>query len=122
MTEELERLFQIERAFIDAGWEIAGPLRYPIVGSSGDDLSITAHEQYAETDDPAFELVDSRRVMSYWVRVVPTPHVAAVLIENHGGPPEEERLCHGSPSSGFLLSIRARYIVLGRVPWSWSTA
>jgi hypothetical protein len=91
MTEELERHFQIERAFIDAGWEIAGPLRYPIVGVSGDDLSITAHEQYAETDDPAFELVDSRRVMSYWVRVVPTPHVAAVLIENHGGPPEEER-------------------------------
>ena len=90
MTEEIERLFQIERAFIDAGWEIAGPLRYPIVGSSGDDLSITAHEQYAKTDDPAFELVDSRRVMSYWVRVVPTPHVAAVLIEKHGGPPEEE--------------------------------
>jgi hypothetical protein len=91
MTEELERLFQIERAFINAGWEIQGSLRYPIVGSSGDDLSITAHEQYAGTDDPAFELVDSRRVVSYWVRVVPTPHVAAVLIENHGGPPEEER-------------------------------
>jgi hypothetical protein len=90
MTEERERLSQTGRAFIDAGWEIPGPLRYPIVGTSGDDLSITAHEQYVGTDDPAFELVDSRRAMSYWVRVVPTPHVAAELIEKHGGPPEEE--------------------------------
>ncbi len=90
MTEEIERLYQIGRAFIEAGWERPGRLRYPIVGTSGD-LSITAHERYAEIDVPAFELVDSRLVMSYWVREVPTPHVAAVLIEKHGGPPEEER-------------------------------
>jgi hypothetical protein len=89
MSEERERISQIEHAFIDAGWEVAGPLRYPIVGTSGD-LSITAHEQYALADDPVFELVDSRRVISYWVRVVPTPQVAAVLIEKHGGQPEEE--------------------------------
>jgi hypothetical protein len=90
MTEEIERPYQIGRAFMEAGWERPGRLRYPIVGTSGD-LSITAHERYAETDVPAFELVDSRRVMSYWVREVPTPHVAAVLIEKHGGSPEEER-------------------------------
>lgn len=86
----------IERGFIGAGWEVPGPSRYPLVGNSGSQ-SITAHEQYAETDDPMFELVDRRRVLSYWVRVIPTPRQAAVLLEEHGGPPEEER---GNPYKG----------------------
>jgi hypothetical protein len=80
---------EIERSFIRAGWGVPGLTRYPLVGNAGD-LPITAHEQYAAADDPVFELVDSRLVMSYWVRVVPTPQVAAVLIEKHGGPPEKE--------------------------------
>jgi hypothetical protein len=79
----------IARSFIRAGWEVLDLTRYPLVGNAGN-LSITAHERYAAADDPVFELVDSRRVMSYWVRVVPTPQAAAVLIEKHGGAPEEE--------------------------------
>ena len=67
-----------------------GSSQYPLVGNAGD-LSIVAHEQYAQTDDPAFELVDGRRVAAYWVRVIPTPRQAAVLLEEQGGPPEEER-------------------------------
>ncbi len=38
-----------------------------------------------------FELVDRRRVLSYWVRVIPTPQQAAVLLEEQGGLPKEER-------------------------------
>ncbi len=68
-----------------------GSSQYPLVGNAGD-LSIVAHKQYAEkTDDPVFELVDGRRVAAYWVRVIPTPRQAAVLLEEQGGPPEEER-------------------------------
>ncbi len=82
---------EIEQGFISAGWQIADPYsRYPLVGNSGD-LSIVAHESYAETDDPVFELVDRRRVLSYWVRVIPTPRQAAELLEEHGGLPEEKR-------------------------------
>ncbi len=62
-----------------------GSSHYPIVGNA-EGLSIVAHEQYAETDDPAFELVDGRRIMSYWVRVIITPQQAAVLLEERGGP------------------------------------
>jgi hypothetical protein len=29
--------------------------------------------------------------MTYWVRAIPTPRQALVLLEEHGGPPEEER-------------------------------
>ena len=82
---------EVERGFVEVGWEApGGSSRYPIVGNFGD-LSIIAHESYAESDDPVFELVDRRRVLSYWVRVIPTPRQAAVLIEQHGGLPEEER-------------------------------
>ena len=67
-----------------------GSSQYPLVGNAGD-LSIVAHQQYAQTDDPAFELVDGRRILSYWVRVIVTPQQAADLLEEHGGLPEEER-------------------------------
>ena len=77
-----------------AGWGVPGTSRYPVVGNSGE-LSIVAHERYARNakadDDPAvFELVDRRRVIGYWTRGVPTSRQAAVLLDEHGGPPEEE--------------------------------
>jgi hypothetical protein len=31
-------------------------------------------------DDPAFELLDRGGVLTYWVRVIPTPRHAAVLL------------------------------------------
>ena len=61
-----------------------------MVGNRGK-LSILAYESCMGADDPAFELLDRRHVMSYWVRVIPTPRQAAVLLEEHGGLPEEER-------------------------------
>ncbi len=81
---------EIERGFVDAGWEVPGPTRYPIVGNAGD-LSIVAHEQYAPSDDPVFEIADGRRMLSYWVRVITTPRQSAVLLDERGGPPQEER-------------------------------
>jgi hypothetical protein len=60
-----------------------------MVGNCGK-LSILAYESFMGTDVPAFELLDRRRVTTYWVRVIPTPRQAAVLLEEHGGLPEEE--------------------------------
>ena len=59
---------EIERGFVDAGWEVPGPTRYPIVGNAGD-LWIVAHEQYALSDDPVFEITDGRRMLSHWVSI-----------------------------------------------------
>jgi hypothetical protein len=82
---------EIERSFVEAGWEVPGHTRYPVVGNAGD-LSIVAHEQYAQrSDDPVFEIVDGRRMLSYWVRVIITPRQANVLLDERGGPPEQER-------------------------------
>jgi hypothetical protein len=60
------------------------------VGNRGK-LSILAYESSMGTDDPSFELLDRRRLLTYWVRVIPTPRQALVLLEEHGGLPEEER-------------------------------
>jgi len=61
-----------------------------LVGHAGD-LSILADRSQIGAEDAAFELYDGRRGLAYWVRAIPTPRVARVLLERHGGPPEEER-------------------------------
>ncbi len=87
---------EVERAFVGAGWRIAESSPHLIVGGAGElPLSILAYGSMVGTEDPAFELVDREQVRTYWVRVVPTPRVARVLIDKHGGPPEAER---GLPS------------------------
>jgi len=95
---------EIELDLIGAGWEISDDfsLQRLLVGHSGD-LSILAYGPESGTDEPMFELVDWKWGMTYWVRVIPTPRVAAVLVEKHGGPPEEERgnpykRCVGGPT------------------------
>ena len=60
------------------------------VGNCGK-LQILAYESFMGADEPAFELLDRRRLVTYWVRVIPTPRQAAVLLEEHGGLPDEER-------------------------------
>ena len=75
---------EIERSFVGAGWEVCeSSSPYLLVGNAGD-LSILAYRSLAETEDPVFELVDRGRGTTYWVRVVPTPRLAAVLLEEHG--------------------------------------
>ena len=75
---------ELERSFVGAGWEVCeSSSPYLLVGNAGD-LSILAYRSLAETEDPLFELLDHRRGTTYWVRVVPTPRLAAVLLEEHG--------------------------------------
>ena len=76
---------EIERSFVGAGWKMyeSSSPHLLLVGNAGD-LSILAYRSLAETEDPVFELVDRRRGSTHWVRIVPTPRVAAVLLEKHG--------------------------------------
>lgn len=68
-----------------------GSSKHLMVGNCGN-LSILAYESLMGADDPAFELLDRRLLLTYWVRVIPTPRQAAgCLLEEHGGLPEEER-------------------------------
>jgi hypothetical protein len=38
-----------------------------------------------------YELHDAEKNIAYWVLEMPSPHKAAELLREHGGPPEEER-------------------------------
>ncbi len=85
---------EIELGFVGAGWRVTDDSsEHLTVGSCGK-LSILAYGSCMRTGDAAFELLDRRHVLAYWVRAIPTPRQAAVLLEEHGGRPEEER---GSP-------------------------
>ena len=88
---------EIERSFVGAGWEVceSSSPHLLLVGKAGD-LSILAYRSLAETEDPVLELVDPRWGSTYWVRVVPTPRVATVLLEEHGK--FMERPLVGTPS------------------------
>ena len=81
---------EIERGFVDAGWEVPGPTRYPIVANVGATCRKWPTSSYALSDDPVFEIADGRRMLSHWVRVIITPRQAAVLLDERGGLPEEE--------------------------------
>ncbi len=75
---------EIEWSFVGSGWEVCeSSTPYLLVGNAGD-LSILAYRSLAETEDPVFELIHRRRGTTYWVRVVPTPRLASVLLEEHG--------------------------------------
>lgn len=81
---------ETEWGFANAGWEVPGPMHYPIFCNDAD-LPIVTREQYARSDDPVFEIVAGGRMLSYWVRLIITPRQAAVLLETCGSPPEAQR-------------------------------
>ncbi len=77
---------EMERSFVAASWEITTVRQEAIVGEAGG-ISIIAYEGSAiSAENPAFELLDRERNIAHWVRVVPTPRIAAELLEAHGGP------------------------------------
>ena len=81
---------KIDRELAEAGWEPDGTFSdHLAIGESGY-LCILVHRSTWETDEPTYELYDAGRHVSYWVHQVPTPERAAVLLEEHGEPSEEE--------------------------------
>ena len=84
---------EVRGIFERTGWEMADRSdERVLVGDSRNlSLSILAYDGEAlGADDPAFMLYDRERDLAYWVRVVPTPTTAAVLLESHGDRPEQE--------------------------------
>ena len=85
---------EIELAFVAAGWELAGRSSPRLVAANagGSPLSIQAYGPFVGvSDEQAFELIDRLLELTYWVREVPTPWVAWVLIREFGGAPGMER-------------------------------
>ena len=82
---------EIEQAIKDAGWELDGGFSEHLLIGNDSTVSILAYRWVWGSDDPVFELYDEERGLTYWVREIPSPRQAAVLLEERGGRPEEER-------------------------------
>ena len=90
-----EVIEEITQRFTDAGWDIDDSFSgYLIIGFSGDNLSIVAHDEgedapAGETNEHVFELLDHERNLTYWIKEMPTPQQAQMLLEEHGELPEK---------------------------------
>ena len=81
---------RIDRELAEAGWETDGTFSEHLsIGMSGE-LCVLVHGSTWETNEPAYELYDVWLDVSCWVHEIPTPERAAVLLDEHGEPPEEE--------------------------------
>jgi hypothetical protein len=81
---------ELAQRFVDAGWELDTSFEgYLIIGHNDHRISLVAHKEWWDPDDPTFELLDHEQMNTYWVREVPAPRHAALLLEEHGQPPEE---------------------------------
>ncbi len=81
---------KVDRELEEAGWETNGTFAEQLtIGESGD-LCVLVHRSTWETDEPAYELYDADKRLSYWVHEIPTPERATKLLEEHGETPEEE--------------------------------
>ena len=81
---------EIEKSFANAGWDLDGGrfADHLVIGYSSDGISILAHKEAWGTENPAFELLDHERILTYWVSgEIPSPQQALQLLEEHGKPP-----------------------------------
>jgi hypothetical protein len=70
---------KIERELADVGWETDGSFsKHPAIGNSGY-LCVLVPRSTWEPDEPAYELYDADKNLSYWVHEIPTPEQAAKL-------------------------------------------
>jgi hypothetical protein len=80
---------KIDRVLAEAGWETDGTFSEHLTIGETCDLCVLVHRSTWETDEPAYELYDVGRHVSYFVHEIPTPNQAAKLLGEHGEPPED---------------------------------
>ena len=91
---------EIERAMEQAGWKLDAGFVDELVVGHDSVVSILAYPWTWEADDPAFEISHEVEDATYWVREIPTPQRAMKLVEENGGPAEEERGRPREPENG----------------------
>ncbi len=82
---------RIERAMEQAGWKLDAGFDDKLVVGHDSVVSILAYPWAWEAEDPVFEISHETKNTTYWVREIPVPRRAVELVEENGGPPEEER-------------------------------
>ena len=81
---------RIDQELADAGWLPDGTFSEHLAIGEADNLCVLVHRSTWEADQPAYELYDAGRHVSYWVHEIPTPDQAVKLLEEYGETPEGE--------------------------------
>lgn len=81
---------KLHKEVASAGWEPNGTFSEHLVIGNRGDLCLIIPSWVEVSNDPVYELHDVARNVSYWVREIPSPAKAAEILQEHGGPPEEE--------------------------------
>jgi len=75
---------EIEQSFTSAGWALDGSFADDlIIGYDSDYLSIVAYRKVWDSKNPAFEVIDHERNITYWVLEILTPKQATELLQVH---------------------------------------
>ena len=73
---------EIVQSFTSAGWALDDSFADDlIIGYDGDCLSILAHREVWESNNPAFEIIDHQRNITYWVQEILTPQQATEILQ-----------------------------------------
>ena len=78
----------LEQELSRAGWEVDNSFSEHLAIGNAGNLCILAPEQSWQGADPVYELFDVDKNTACWVRRIPTPLRAAMLLEHHGETPE----------------------------------
>ena len=83
----------LEQELSRAGWEVDNFSEDLVVGNAGN-LCVLIPEQSWQGADPVYQLFDVEKNAACWVRMIPTPLRAAMLLEQHGVTPENRENTH----------------------------
>jgi hypothetical protein len=73
---------EIVQSLTSAGWALDVSFADDLImGYDGDYLSILAHREVWESNNPAFEIIDHQRNITYWVQEILTPQQATELLQ-----------------------------------------
>ncbi len=85
-----EAIQEIVQNFAGAGWDNDNSFSgYLVIGFSGGNLSIVAHNDSWENGNRSFELINHETSNTYWVEEVPSPQQAQEMLEEYGEIPEK---------------------------------
>ena len=77
----------LEQELARAGWEVDGSSSEHLAIGNAGNLSVLIPERSWQGADPVYELYDVRKNTACWVRMIPTPFRAVMLLEQHGETP-----------------------------------
>jgi hypothetical protein len=78
----------LEQELARAGWEVDDNCSEHLVVGHAGNLCVLSPERSWQGADPVYELYDVRKNTACWVRTIPTPLRAAMLLEQHGETPD----------------------------------